>query len=72
MKKIFTTVLLLMVTLQLFAQGQENAAVEMMQSSGKIYVVVTCAAIILIGLLLFMFTIDNRLKKLEKKSQDKN
>lgn len=71
MKKIFTTVLLLMITLQIFAQGHESAGVEMMQASGKIYVVVACATIILLGLLFFMFTIDKRLKKLEKNSQDK-
>ena len=71
MKKLITTLLMLMVTVQLFAQTQDSAAVEMLNSSGKIYVVVVCVGIILFGLLFFLFSIENRLKKLEKKSQDK-
>lgn len=71
MKKLITTLLMLMVTVQLFAQNQDSATVEMLNSSGKIYVVVVCVAIILFGLLFFLFSIENRLKKLEKKSQDK-
>jgi CcmD family protein len=38
-----------------------------MQSSGKIYVVVAVVAIILVGLIIYLFTIDSRLKKLERK-----
>jgi hypothetical protein len=34
--------------------------------------VVVCAALILLGLILFFFTIDRRLKKLEKYSDHKN
>lgn len=71
MKKLLTTALMLMITMQLFAQSQESAAIEMMNSSGRIYVVVACVAIILFGLLFFLFSIESRLKKLEKKSQDK-
>jgi uncharacterized membrane protein len=73
MKKITTTLLLLMMTLQIFAQTQ-NAEVssDSLYASDKIYVVVVCAAVILLGLILFLFSIDRRLKKLEKYSTTKN
>jgi len=68
MKKIITTILLVMVTLQIFAQGQGSAVVNTLEGSDKIYVVVVCVAIILLGLLFLLFSIDRRLKKIEKKS----
>ncbi len=73
MKTITTIFLLLVTTLQSFAQNQSpEAAPEGLYASGKIYVVVVCAAVILIGLLVFLFSIDRRLKKLEKYSSGKN
>jgi len=68
MKKIITTILLVMVTLQIFAQGQGSAVANTLEGSDKIYVVVVCVAIILLGLLFLLFSIDRRLKKIEKKS----
>ena len=68
MKKLITTVLMLMVTLQLFAQTEGSAIADTLAGSEKIYVVVACVAIILVGLLIFLFSIERRLKKLEKKS----
>jgi len=68
MKRLFTTVLMLLFTMQLFAQEQDSALVKALYSSERIYVVVVCVAIILFGLLFFLFSIDRRLKKLEKKS----
>ncbi|MET1054651.1 MAG: CcmD family protein [Pedobacter sp.] len=68
MKKLITTVLMLMVTLQLFAQGEGSAIADTLAGSEKIYVVVACVGIILLGLLIFLFSIERRLKKLEKKS----
>ncbi|MGN7204673.1 CcmD family protein [Pedobacter sp. SAFR-022] len=72
MKKILFTLLMLTVSLQIFAQGASSSLEESIYASGKIYVVVACAAIILIGLILFLFSIDRRLKKLEKYSDPKN
>jgi CcmD family protein len=37
-----------------------------MRSNGKIYVVVGVIAIIFVGLVVYLFTIDRRLSKLEK------
>ncbi|WP_348620296.1 CcmD family protein [Pedobacter lusitanus] len=68
MKKLITTVLMLMVTMQLFAQEQSSVITDTLAGSEKIYVVAVCAVVILLGLIFFMFSIDRRLKKLEKKS----
>ena len=72
MKKIATTFLMLMVTLQLFAQEQSSVVTDSLYASGKIYVVVVCVTLILLGLLFFLSSIDRRLKKVEKKSSGKN
>lgn len=72
MKTLLTMVLTLLMTSQLFAQDQDSALVKTLYSSERIYVVVVCVAVILFGLLFFLFSIDKRLKKLEKKSEGKN
>jgi K+-transporting ATPase A subunit len=69
MKKLMTTAFLLMVTMQLFAQGEGSAVADTLAGAEKIYVVVVCVAIILLGLLAFLFSVERRVKKLEKKSQ---
>jgi len=68
MKKIIITILMLMVTVQLFAQEQTSVISDTLAGSEKIYVVAVCAAVILLGLIFFLFSIDRRLKKIEKKS----
>jgi hypothetical protein len=68
MKKIIVFLTLLFVAFQSFAQ--ENSEVEMatdLRSSGKIYVVVIVISVILVGLILYLFSIDRRLKKLENR-----
>lgn len=72
MKKILITFLILMTAVQLFAREQGSAISDSIYASGKIYVVVACIVLILLGLLFFLFSIEKRLKKLEKKSSDKN
>jgi CcmD family protein len=67
MKKLTFLLLLLLSFTSVFAQS--NAAVTMddaLQSNGKIYVVVSIIAIIFVGLALYLFSIDRRLKKIEK------
>ena len=68
MKKLLTTLLMLLVTVQLFAQGEGSAVADTLAGSDKIYVVVTCVTLILLGLLIFLFSVERRIKKLEKKS----
>jgi uncharacterized membrane protein len=72
MKKFSVTFLMLMFTLQLFAQNGSQSISDSVYASGKIYVVVACIVLILFGLLLFLFSIEKRLKKLEQKSSGKN
>ncbi|WP_025143150.1 CcmD family protein [Pedobacter jeongneungensis] len=68
MKKIFFSLILLMATMQLFAQDNGVEMADSLRSSGKIYVVVMCIVIILVGLLAYLFSIDKRLKKIEKEN----
>ncbi|MFA4871030.1 MAG: CcmD family protein [Pedobacter sp.] len=72
MKKFYVTFLMLVLSLQLFAQDGGSSITDSIYASGKIYVVVACIVLILLGLLFFLFTIEKRLKKLEQKSSGKN
>jgi len=67
MRKILFLALLLAAGIPAFAQ--QNQPVEMadvMRSSGKIYVVIVTIVIIFVGLAIYLFAIDRRLKKIEK------
>jgi hypothetical protein len=55
-------------SVQLFAQTGQVEMADVMRSNGQIYVVVTCIVVILAGLLIYLFSLDKRLKKIEKKS----
>jgi CcmD family protein len=49
--------------------AQNSNGVDMateLRESGKIYVVVMVLAVIFIGIAIYLFSIDNRLKKIEK------
>lgn len=72
MKKPVLTFLMLLITAQLFAQNQESGFSQSLHSSGKIYVVIVCVMVILLGMIFFLFSIDKRTKMLEKKSPPKN
>ncbi|TFB32108.1 CcmD family protein [Pedobacter alluvionis] len=58
----------MMATMQLFAQDNGVEMADSLRSNGKIYVVVICIVIILVGLLAYLFSIDKRLKKIEKEN----
>jgi CcmD family protein len=67
MKKL--TLMLMMLLSFATAFAQQNQPVEMadvLRSSGKIYVVVGTIVIVFIGLAIYLFSIDRRLKKIEK------
>jgi len=60
-----------MLFLSTFLFAQSNNGVEMadqMRNSGKIYVVIATIVIIFIGLAIYLFTIDRRLKKIEREN----
>lgn len=65
MKKILATLLLFISSLYTFAQGDIEMATGL-RSSGKIYVVVLVLLTIFVVLGIFLFSIDRRIKKLEK------
>lgn len=72
MKRILTLIIALFSSLNLLAQDGQIEMADTLRADGKIYIVVICILIILIGLLIYLFKLDGRLKMLEKKSRDKN
>lgn len=68
MKKLLTILFIFMSTLQLMAQSEDVEMATGLRSSGKIYVVVIIVSVIFIGLAIYLFSIDRRVKKLEKEN----
>jgi CcmD family protein len=66
MKRLLILFLLLLCNISVFAQQANVEMADEMRSSGKIYVVITTISIIFIGLAIYLFSIDRRLKKIEK------
>jgi len=46
--------------------GNSNDSTDFMRSNGKIYVVITVAAIIITGLFLYLVSLERKIKKLER------
>ena len=63
--------LLLMFLLSSPAFSQVEMA-DSMRSEGKIYVVVAMIAVILIGLFIYLFLLDRKIKKLENQLRDRD
>jgi CcmD family protein len=67
MKTLSFLLLLMLAFVPVFAQQTNDVEMaDVLRSSGKIYVVVTIIAVVFIGLAIYLFSIDRRLKKLEK------
>jgi len=67
MKKLIVLMLLTFACVTAFAQEQAKPEMaDVFRSSGKIYVVVAIIVIIFTGLAIYLFSIDRRLKKIEK------
>jgi K+-transporting ATPase A subunit len=66
----FTRFILLMISLFIssisFAQAQQVEMADTMRSNGKIYVVVAVCLTILVGLFLYVFSIDRKISNIEK------
>lgn len=62
----FLTAVLFTITAQ--AQSATADGEDFMRSNGKIYVVVAVVLAIVIGLLAYVFSLDRKISKLEKKS----
>ena len=57
------------------ALAQQTETVEMadaFRADGKIYVVITVVAIILIGLLVYLISLDKKIGKMEKEYNEQN
>jgi len=72
MRKLLTLLILLFSSFNLLAQNNDIEMADQLRADGKIYIVVICIVIILAGLLFYLFSLDKRLKLLEKKSSNKN
>ena len=63
------TMLLFIVSISAQAQNEVEMA-DTMRSNGKIYVVVGVILIVLVGLFIYMFSIERKVKNLERKIED--
>jgi uncharacterized membrane protein len=66
MKKISSFIIALLFSLSTFANGKVEMA-DALRGSGKIYVVVAVMALLFLALFIYLFTIDKKISKLEKK-----
>lgn len=66
MKKLPILVLFVLSYVTAFAQQDQIEMADQFRSSGKIYVVITIIAIIFVGLAFYLFSMDKRLRKIEK------
>ena len=63
--RLSSTVFILLFNGVAFAQEKPEMA-DLMRSNGKIYVVVAVCLTILIGLFIYVFTVDRRVRRMEK------
>ena len=67
MKKLLILIILILSCATVYAQNSAQPEMaDALRGSGKIYVVVVTIAIIFFGLAIYLFSIDRRLKKIEK------
>ncbi len=69
MKKIATLILILLVSINLFAQQkviQEVSMADRLREDGKIWVVVVVIAVVFAGIIVYLINIDRKISKIEK------
>jgi CcmD family protein len=74
LKKIYC-ILGMLVLSSISALAQQSETIEMadtFRADGKIYVVITVVAIILIGLLVYLISLDKKIGKMEKEFNEQN
>lgn len=70
MKKVISTILLIVAMFGAFAQEPEKVEMaDALRASGKIYVVVAVIAVIFLGIATYLFYMERRLRKLEKEQK---
>lgn len=57
---------LVSILLALQAQAQDIPMADEMRANGKIYVVVAVLGVILLGLIIYLISLDRKIKKLEE------
>ncbi len=66
LKKIGATIALSILTV--FVNAQENAEQDVMRSNGKIYVVVAVVVTIVVGLFIYLWNLDRKIRRMEKRN----
>ncbi len=69
MKNLLKTLVWLMAFLPFSGFAQDIEMADMLHENGKIYVVVGVIAIIFVGLVVYLVSIDRRLTKMEKEEK---
>lgn len=69
MKNLLKTLVWLMAFLPFSGFAQDIEMADMLRKNGKIYVVVGVIAIIFVGLVVYLVSIDRRLTKIEKEEK---
>ena len=69
MKNLLKTLVWLMAFLPVSVFAQDVEMADMLHENGKIYVVVGVIAIIFVGLVVYLVSIDRRLTKMEKEEK---
>jgi CcmD family protein len=66
--KLFTALVVFLLYLPALSFGQSDVEMaDVMRSEGKIYVVVVVAAIVMTGILTYLFLLDRKISRLEEK-----
>lgn len=63
--KLLALVVMMLISFSAAAQDKPEMA-DVMRSNGKIYVVVTVLVLILLGLFIYLISLERKIKKLEK------
>jgi CcmD family protein len=71
MKNKLLSFLFISIFLPLISNAQDIEMADSFRSEGKIYVVIAVMAIILAGIFVYLFTIGNKISRLEKKLGEK-
>lgn len=69
MKKIASIVCFLLLALPFAGFSQDVEMADALRQSGKIYVVVAVIAVIFAGLAIYLFSLDKKISKIEKRSR---
>ena len=65
--RIFAIIQLMLLSVVSFAQENNNTVETTMRSNGKIYVVMAVCVTILLGLIIYVISIDRKIGKIEDK-----